>query len=140
MLGSLHGSHLLISCGNVLYRWSSSRIPLGRPKRENNEDEAVLCEQDCYLHGRNQTVHVVASVAVVTEQQLVVILASPAQGAGLALDALPGVLLDTDQHVLRELEAGGVARPPALGATNQFLRLERFLVEARVAQAEVAVS
>jgi len=60
------------------------------------------------LHGRNQTVHVVASVAVVTEQQLVVILASPAQGAGLALDALPGVLLDADQHVLRELEAGGV--------------------------------
>ena len=62
-----------------------------------------------HLHGRNQTVHVVASVAVVTEQQLVVILAGPAQGAGLALDALPGVLLDADQHVLRELEAGGVA-------------------------------
>ena len=62
-----------------------------------------------HLHGRNQTVHVVASVAVVTEQQLVVILAGPAQGAGLALDALPGVLLDTDQHVLSELETGGVA-------------------------------
>ena len=110
MLGSLHGSHFLISCGNVLYRWSSSRIPLGRPKRENNdEDEAVLCEQDCYLHGRNQTVHVVASVAVVTEQQLVVILASPAQGAGLALDALPGVLLHADLHVVRELQAGWMA-------------------------------
>ena len=51
----------------------------------------------------------VASVAVVTEQQLVVVLTGPAQGAGLALDALPGVLLDTDQHVLRELEAGRVA-------------------------------
>ena len=62
-----------------------------------------------HLHGRNQTVHVVASVAVVTEQQLVVILASPAQGAGLALDALPGVLLDADQHVVRELKAGWVA-------------------------------
>ena len=51
----------------------------------------------------------VASVAVVTEQQLVVILTGAAQGAGLALDALPGVLLDADQHVFSELETGGVA-------------------------------
>ena len=51
----------------------------------------------------------VSSVAVVTEQQLVVILAGSTQGAGLALDALPGIFLDTDQHVLSELEAGGVA-------------------------------
>ena len=50
----------------------------------------------------------VASVAVVTEQQLVVVLAGPAQGAGLALDALPGVLPHTEQHVLCELQAGGV--------------------------------
>ena len=62
-----------------------------------------------HLHGRDQAVHVVTSVTVVTEQQLVVILTGPTQGAGLALDALPGVLLDTDQHVLSELEAGGVA-------------------------------
>ena len=51
----------------------------------------------------------VTSVAVVTEQQLVVVLAGPTQGAGLALDALPGVLLDTDQHVLCELETGGMS-------------------------------
>ena len=50
----------------------------------------------------------VTSVAVVTEQQLVVVLAGPAQGAGLALDALPGVLPHADQHVVRELEAGGM--------------------------------
>ena len=60
------------------------------------------------LHRRHQTVHVVAPVAVVTEQQLVVVLTGPAQGAGLALDALPGVLPDADQHVVRELEAGGM--------------------------------
>ena len=48
----------------------------------------------------------VTSVAVVTEQQLVVVLTGPTQGAGLALNALPGVLLDTDQHVLSELETG----------------------------------
>ena len=50
----------------------------------------------------------IASVAIVTEQQLVVVLTGPTQGAGLALDALPGVLPDTDQHVVRELEAGGM--------------------------------
>ena len=51
----------------------------------------------------------VSSVAVVTEQQLVVILAGSTQGAGLALDALPGVLPHADQHVVRELEAGRVS-------------------------------
>ena len=62
-----------------------------------------------YLHGGHQTVHVVSSVTVVTEQQLVVILAGSTQGAGLALDALPGVLPHADQHVVRELEAGWVS-------------------------------
>ena len=50
----------------------------------------------------------VASVAVVAEEQLVIVLTGATQCAGLALDALPGVLLHTDQHVLGELEAGGV--------------------------------
>ena len=60
------------------------------------------------LHGWDQAVHVVASVAVVTEEQLVVVLAGAAERAGLALDALPGVLPHTEQHVLCELQAGGV--------------------------------
>ena len=98
---------LLISCENVLYRWNSSRIPRGRPNDKN--EDADWSDHYCYLHRRHQTVHVVASVTVVTEQQLVVVLTRPAEGAGLALDALPGVLPDTDQHVVRELEAGGMA-------------------------------
>ena len=57
-----------------------------------------------HLHWRNKTVHVVAAVAVVTEQELVVVLAGAAQGARLALHALPGVLLHTQQHVLSELK------------------------------------
>ena len=61
-----------------------------------------------YLHGRHQTVHVVSSVAIVAKEQFIIILRGAAQGAGFALDTLPGVLLDADQHVLRELEAGGV--------------------------------
>lgn len=61
------------------------------------------------LHGRHKAVHVVTSVAIVAEQQLVVILGGPTQCAGLALDALPGVLLHTDLHVVSELEARGMA-------------------------------
>ena len=49
---------------------------------------------ESHLHGRHETIHVVASVAVVAEQQLVVVFAGPAQCAGLALDALPGILLN----------------------------------------------
>ena len=50
----------------------------------------------------------VTSVAVVTEQQLVVVLAGPAQRAGLALDALPRILLHAHVHVGSELETGGM--------------------------------
>ena len=40
---------------------------------------------------------------------LVVVLAGAAEGAALALDALPRVLLHADDHVVRELQARGVA-------------------------------
>ena len=59
-----------------------------------------------YLHRRNQAVHMVSSVTVVTKQKLVVILGCSTQCASLALDALPGVLLHTHQHVGGELQAG----------------------------------
>ena len=48
----------------------------------------------------------VAAVAVVAEEQLVVVLRGAAERAGLALDALPGVLAHAHHHVLRELQAG----------------------------------
>ena len=60
------------------------------------------------LHGRYEAVHVVAAVAVVTEQELVVVLAGAAQGARLALDALPRILLHAHHHVGSELEADGM--------------------------------
>ena len=61
------------------------------------------------LDGRHEAVHVVAAVAVVAEEELVVVLAGAADGAALALDALPGVLLHRHDHVLGELQAGRVA-------------------------------
>ena len=62
-----------------------------------------------HLHRRHQAVHMVAAVAIIAEEEFVVVLGSSAQSARLALDALPGVLPHTDQHVVCELEAGGVA-------------------------------
>ena len=51
----------------------------------------------------------VSTVAIVTEKELVVVLGGAAKGTRLALDALPGVLLHADLHVVRELQAGWVA-------------------------------
>lgn len=62
-----------------------------------------------YLHWWDKAIHVVAAVAIVTEEQLVVVLGGATEGARLALDALPGVLLHADLHVVRELQAGWVA-------------------------------
>ena len=56
------------------------------------------------LDRRDEAVHVVATIAVVTEQQLVIVLRGAAEGAALALDALPGVLADGHQHIVRELQ------------------------------------
>ena len=58
--------------------------------------------------GRLQAVHVVAPVAVVAEEELVVVLGGAAERAALALDALPRVLPHGDQHVVGELKASRV--------------------------------
>ena len=62
-----------------------------------------------YLHWWDKAIHVVATVAIVTEEQLVVVLGGATEGARLALDALPGILLHADLHVVRELQAGWMA-------------------------------
>ena len=74
-----------------------------------NADGAAPGALGRHLHGRDEAVHVVAAVAVVAEQQLVVVLRGAAEGAGLALDTLPRVLAHADQHVGRELQARRVA-------------------------------
>ena len=62
-----------------------------------------------HLHRRHQAVHMVAAVAIIAEEEFVVVLGGSAQSARLALDALPGVLLHADLHVVRELQARWVA-------------------------------
>ena len=54
--------------------------------------------------GRDQAVHVVPPVAIVTEEELVVVLAGAAQGAAFAFNALPGILSHRDDHVVGELQ------------------------------------
>ena len=85
-------------------------IPPGQPViRLICKIHTVYSNTDNYLHRRNQTIHVVSSVTIVTKKQFVVVLRGSAQGAGLALDALPGVFLHADQHVGCELETRWVA-------------------------------
>ena len=51
----------------------------------------------------------VAPVAVVAEEQLVVVLRGAAERAALALDALPRVLPHRHQHVFSELQTSWMA-------------------------------
>ena len=62
-----------------------------------------------HLHRRHQAIHMVAAVAIIAEEEFVVVLGGSAQSARFALDALPGVLLHADLHVVRELQARWVA-------------------------------
>lgn len=90
-------------------------------------------------HGGCEAVHVVTTVTVVTEEQLVVVLGGAADVAALALDALPAVRLHGRHHHRGELQARGVSRSAAVGARDQLLGLPRLLVDFGVPQAEVAV-
>lgn len=82
----------------------------------------------------------VASVAVVAEQELIVVLGLAADGAAFAFDALPGVLFHGDDHIRGELEASRMTRTATFGAANEILGLIRLLVLARAAEAEIAVA
>lgn len=55
------------------------------------------------FQGWHQAIHVIASIAIVTKQQLVVIVAGATNGAVFALDALPAILFHRDLHVGSEL-------------------------------------
>lgn len=56
-----------------------------------------------FFDWRIKTVHVIASIAIVAKEELIIILGGATKGAALALYALPGVLFDGDDHVFREL-------------------------------------
>ena len=88
---------------------------------------------------RRQAVHVVAAIAIVAEEQLIVVIRGAANGAELTLDALPTVPLNGNHHVGGELEAGGMPRPTAIAARHQLLGSACFLVFASVSQTEIAI-
>ncbi len=51
----------------------------------------------------------VAAITIVAEQKLVVVFARTTKRAGLAFNALPGVFSHGNNHIVRELKAGGMA-------------------------------
>ena len=57
-------------------------------------------------HRRGETIHVVATIAVITEEQLVIVLGGATDVAAFAFDALPAVGLHCCHHHRGELEAG----------------------------------
>jgi len=56
-----------------------------------------------FLQRRIQAVHVVATVTIVAEQQLVVIVGGSTQSATFTFNALPAILFNGNHHVLGEL-------------------------------------
>ena len=64
---------------------------------ETERESVCVCPSVCaltlrgVLKRRAEAVHVVATVTVITEQELVIIFRSPTEVARLALDALPSV-------------------------------------------------
>ena len=53
---------------------------------------------------RIQTIHVVASVAIIAKQQFIIILRIATDSAAFALDAKPIVALGRQQHIGREIQ------------------------------------
>lgn len=91
------------------------------------------------FESRHQAIHVVASVAVIAEQQLVVIIRCATDRAVLALNALPSVLLNRDLHVGGELETARMTGATTIGTRDQVLRLTGLFVLLRVAETKVAI-
>lgn len=81
----------------------------------------------------SKAVHMVPSIAIVAEEQLVVVVGSSADSAALALDALPSVLSYGDDHVVGELEAGWMTGMSADGTSHQRLGIASLLVLVLVA-------
>lgn len=80
------------------------------------------------MQWRLQAVHVVASITIVAKEQLIIIVRGAAEAAGLALDALPPVLLHREDHVGSELQTGGMRRAAAVRTGDQLFGGVRLLV------------
>lgn len=83
-----------------------------------------------------------AAITAITQEQIIVGLTAAvllvAEGASLAIEALPPKPLHRVEERRGHLQAGAVGTETALGAGNHVLRLERFAVLAFVATAVTA--
>lgn len=70
----------------------------------------------------------VAAIAIVAEQQLIVVIGSAANRTVFAFDALPAVSLHGDDHVRCELQAGRVAGSATIRARYQIFWYVRLAI------------
>lgn len=81
----------------------------------------------------------ITTVAVVAEEELIVVVRGATDAAVLALDTLPPVPFHGNHHVGSELQTGRVTRAATIRTRDQFLAHSRFLILTRVPEAKVAV-
>lgn len=92
-----------------------------------------------YRQRRCQTIHVIATITVVAEQQLIVIVRGAANRTVLAFDALPSVSAHRDDHVRCELQTGRMPGAAAIRTGHQILGDVGFAILTRIAETKVTV-
>lgn len=86
-----------------------------------------------------QTIHVVSTITVVTEQQLIIVVRSATNGTAFAFDTLPPVLANRNDHVRCELQTSRMPWATAITARDQLLGTAGLFIFPSIAQTEVAV-
>lgn len=85
-----------------------------------------------YSQRRPQTVHVISSVTIVAEQQLIIVVRCAANRTIFALYALPPIATHRNNHVWGELQARRMSGTAAIRARHQILRYVGFAIFARI--------
>ena len=68
------------------------------------------------VHGGQQAVHVVSSITIITEQQLIIVICPATKNAFFTFHALPPVGKDVCRNLRSECETRGVCRSPTVRA------------------------
>lgn len=86
-----------------------------------------------------QAIHVIATIAVIAEQQLIVVVGCAANRTVFAFDALPAISFHGDDHVRCELQTRRMTRSATVRARYQIFGRIRFSIFTWIAQAEITV-
>lgn len=92
-----------------------------------------------FRHRRREAVHVVTSITVITEQQLVIIFWCSTHVTALAFNALPSIGFHSSHHHWSELQTRGVTRTATVWAGYKLFWLAGFLVQVGISQTKITV-